>query len=295
MLLMAMAMPEAIDIRGITAVAGNVPVDLTERNARIMCELAGRTDVAVYRGCARPMVRKLVTAEAVHGRTGIDGIDIAKPAMDLQDTHAVNYLIEALMEAPAEGLTLVPTGPLTNIAMAMVMEPAIVPRIREIVLMGGAMQSGGNTSPAAEFNMLVDPQAAHVVFTCGRPIVVMGLDVTHQVLTTPTRLAAIGAIGNKVGAAVHSMLEFYDRHDIDKYGEDGGPLHDPCTIAYLLKPELFQGKLVHVAVEVRSELTMGATVVDYWSVTGHPRNALWITHADVNGFYDLLIDCLSRL
>lgn len=295
MLLMAMAMPDAIDIRGITAVAGNVPVDRTERNVRIICELAGRTDVAVYRGCARPMMRKLVTAEAVHGQTGINGIDITEPEMPLQDMHAVNYLIKALMEAPADELTLVPTGPLTNIAMAMVMEPAIVPRIREIVLMGGAMQFGGNTSPAAEFNILVDPQAAHVVFTCGRPIVVMGLDVTHQVLTTPTRLEVIGAIGNKVGTAVHGMLEFYDRHDIEKYGEDGGPLHDPCTIAYLLKPELFRGKLVHVAVEVQSELAMGATVVDYWGVTGRSPNALWITHADSDGFYDLLINCLGRL
>ncbi len=295
MLLMALAAPEELQILGVTAVAGNVPLDLTQRNARIMCELAGRRDVPVHAGCPRPMVRRLITAEAVHGKTGIDGVEIYEPELVLQPTHAVDYLIEALMAAPADGITLVPTGPLTNIAMAMVMAPAIVPHIREIVLMGGAMREGGNTSPAAEFNILVDPHAAHVVFTCGRPIVVMGLDVTHQALTTPERLAAIGAIGSKVGTAVHDMLEFYDRHDIEKYGTQGGPLHDPCTIAYLLEPRLFRGKRAHVAIDIHSELSMGATVVDYWGVTGREPNALWIDRVDSDGFYDLLIERLSRL
>lgn len=295
MLLMALAVPDQLDILGITAVAGNVPLEPTQRNARIMCELAGRTDVPVYGGCARPMVRDLITAEAVHGQSGIDGVTIYEPDLPLQDLHAVDYLVDALMKAPAAGLTLVPTGPLTNVAMAMVKEPAIVPRIREIVIMGGAMREGGNTTPSAEFNILVDPHAADVVFNCGRPIVAMSLDVTHQVLSTPKRLEAIGAIGTKAGTAVRGMLEFYNRHDTEKYGTEGGPLHDPCTIAYLLKPELFRGKRCHVAVETHSELTMGATVVDYWGVTGRAPNATWITHADADGFYELLNECLRRL
>ena len=294
MLLLALASPEALDLRAITTVAGNVPLALTQRNARIMCDLAGRTDVPVFAGCPRPMVRDLITAEAVHGQTGIDGVELFEPETPLQSQHAVDYLVETLMDAAAP-ITLVPAGPLTNIAMALVTEPRIVANIAEIVLMGGAWREGGNTSPAAEFNILVDPHAAHVVFTCGRPIVVMSLDVTHQALTTQERLAAIGAIDSRVGRSVHAMLEFYDRHDIEKYGMPGGPLHDPCTIAYLLRPELFQGKHVHVDVEIASENSMGATLVDYWGVTGQPANATWMHTIDADGFYALLAERLARL
>lgn len=294
MLLLALASPAELDVRGITTVAGNVPLDLTQRNARIMCDLAGRTELAVYAGCARPMVRALITAEAVHGQTGIDGIELFNPVTPLQARHGVDFLVEALMAAPAP-ITLVPAGPLTNIAMALVKEPRIAANIAEIVLMGGAWREGGNTSPAAEFNILVDPHAAHVVFTCGRPIVVMSLDVTHQALTTPDRLASIGAIDSRVGRSVHAMLEFYDRHDIEKYGMPGGPLHDPCTIAYLLRPDLFAGKDVHVAVDTTSEASMGATLVDYWGVTGNAPNANWMHTIDADGFYQLLTDRLARL
>ena len=183
MLLLALASPEALDIRGVTAVAGNVPLALTARNARLICELAGRPEVEVYAGCPRPLVREPITAEAVHGATGIDGFDIHEPGRPLAAGHAVDFLVDTLMAAAEDSLTLVPTGPLTNVAMAMVKEPRVAPKIREIVLMGGAMREGGNTTPAAEFNVLVDPHAAHVVFRSGRPIVVMGLDVTHQALT----------------------------------------------------------------------------------------------------------------
>lgn len=294
MLLMALASPDGLDILGITTVAGNVPLALTERNARLIVELAGRRDVPVYAGCSRPMVRELVTAEEVHGRTGIDGFNIHDPAVPLEPRHAVDYLVDTLMAADRP-ITLVPTGPLTNVAMAMVKEPRIVGRIDEIVLMGGAMREGGNSTPSAEFNILVDPHAAHVVFGCGRPLTAMGLDVTHQVLTTPERLAAVAAIGTPVARQVHAMLEFYDRHDIAKYGTNGGPLHDPCTIAYLLRPELFQGKHVNVAIEIHSELTIGQTVVDFWNVTDRPANTNWIHTADAAGFYALMVECLARL
>lgn len=294
MLMLALASPE-LDILGITAVAGNVPLALTQRNARLICELAGRPEARVHAGCERPMVRELVTAEYVHGKSGIDGIDIREPALPLQREHAVAFLVDTLDAAAAGSITLVATGPLTNLATAFVERPAIVGKIAEIVLMGGGFREGGNVTPAAEFNIHVDPDAAHIVFECGRPITVMSLDVTHQAMTTPARLRRIAAIGTPVAAAAHAMLEFYDRHDIEKYGSDGGPLHDPCTIAFLLRPELFAGKPVHVAVETRSELTMGATVVDYWGVTGKAPNATWIHSLDADGFYDLLIERLARL
>ena len=294
MLMLALASPE-LDILGITAVAGNVPLALTQRNARLICELAGRPEARVHAGCERPMVRELVTAENVHGKSGIDGIDIHEPALPLQQEHAVAFLVDTLDAAAAGSITLVATGPLTNLATAFVERPAIVGKVAEIVLMGGGFREGGNTTPAAEFNIYVDPDAAHIVFECGRPITVMSLDVTHQAMTTPARLRRIAAIGTPVAAAAHAMLEFYDRHDIEKYGSDGGPLHDPCTIAFLLRPQLFAGKPVHVAVETRSELTMGATVVDYWGVTGKAPNATWIHSLDADGFYDLLIERLARL
>ena len=295
MLLLALASPEQLDVLGITTVAGNVPLELTQRNGRLICEMAGKNDTRVFAGCARPLTRDLVTAENVHGKSGIDGVEIYEPKLPLQPQHAVDFIIETLLAADDRSITLVPTGPFTNIAAAFIKEPAIVPKIDEIVLMGGGFREGGNVTPAAEFNVYVDPHAAHVVFTCGRPITVMSLDVTHQALTNPARLDAISAIGTDVARNVREMLEFYDRYDIEKYGGDGAPLHDPCTIAFLLQPDLFAGKEVHVAVEIGSELTMGATVVDYWGVTGEAPNATWIHSVDADGFFALLTERLARL
>jgi purine nucleosidase len=293
-LLLALSSPDELDVLGITAVAGNVPLALTERNARLMCDIAGRSDVPVFAGCERPLVRRLVTAEAVHGRTGIDGIEITQPTTPLQQQHAVDFIVETLKRAADGSITLVPTGPLTNIAMAIVKDPAILPKVREIVLMGGAMREAGNHSPSAEFNILVDPHAAHVVFDCGRPIVAMGLDVTHQVLATPERVARIRALNNKAALATAGMLEFYSRHDSEKYGIAGSPLHDPCTVAWLLRPEMFSGKHCNIAIEIHSELTAGHTAVDFWGVSGRPANALWIHGADAEAFYELLTGRLGR-
>jgi len=295
MLLLALASPDELDVLGITTVAGNVPLELTQRNGRLICEMAGASEALVFAGCSRPLVRELVTAENVHGKSGIDGVDIYEPKLPLQSQHAVDFIVDTLRAADDASITLVPTGPLTNIAAAFVKEPAIIPKIDEIVLMGGGFREGGNVTPAAEFNIYVDPHAAHVVFTCGRPITVMSLDVTHQALTTPARLEAISAVGTDLARTVREMLDFYDRHDMEKYGGDGGPLHDPCTIAFLLRPALFAGKQVYVAVETGSELTMGATVVDYWGVTGRPANANWIHSIDADGFFQLLTERLARL
>lgn len=289
-----MSSPDEIEVLGITTVAGNVPLELTQRNARIMCDIARRQDIPVYAGHDRPLVRQAMTAESIHGDTGIDGVEIFEPRTPLQTTHAVDFLIEMLLAAGNSSVTLVPTGPLTNIAAAIDREPAILGNIREIVLMGGAMREGGNRSPSAEFNILVDPHAADIVFNCGRPIVAMGLDVTHQVLSTRERVARISALANPVADATAGMLSFFNRYDTVKYGSEGAPLHDPCTVAYLLQPDLFIGKACNVSVETQSELTMGHTAVDFWHVTDRPINATWIYQVNAEGFYELLTDRLAR-
>ena len=294
-LALALASPDELDILGITTVAGNVPLALTQRNARLIAELCGRTDIAVFAGSARPLVRDLVTAENVHGQTGLDGIEIFEPALGLQDRHAVDFIVATLSEAADSSVTLVPTGPLTNIALAFIRAPELVGRVREIVLMGGALREAGNVTPSAEFNIFVDPHAADVVFRCGRPIVAMSLDVTHQVLSTRPRVERIAAIGTPVARAMASLIHFYERFDEEKYGSEGAPLHDPCTVAYLLKPELFRLKSVHVAVETQGRHTLGATVVDFWGVGDGPRNALWAHDVDDQGFYDLLTERIARL
>jgi len=294
MLLLALACPDEFDILGITTVAGNVPLDLTQRNARIMCELAGNTDVPVFAGCDKPMRRELITAENVHGKTGIDGVDIYEPRMPLQSQHGVDFIIETLIRADDDSITLVPTGPLTNIGQALSRQPDILPKIREIVLMGGAMREGGNTSPSAEFNIVVDPEAAHIVLRCGRPMTIAPLDMTHQAMVTRARLGQIREIDSNIGRAVVGMMEFFNRFDSVKYGSEGAPLHDPCTIAYLLKPELFEGKMCNVEVEINSPLTGGHTAVDFWGVTDRPKNANWLYRVDADGFFDLLIERLRR-
>ena len=293
-LLLAMSSPDELEILGITAVAGNVPLALTEVNARLMCDIAGRSDIPVFAGCDKPMVRDLVTAEHVHGSTGINGIDVTEPAHPLQEQHAVAFIVETLTNADDDSITLVPTGPLTNIGVAITQAPKILPKVREIVLMGGAMRESGNRSPSAEFNILVDPHAADVVFKCGRPITQMGLDASHQVLTTRERINRLKGIDNDVARATVGMLDFFNRHDMAKYNYLGAPLHDPCTVAYLLKPEIFEGKLCNVSVETESELTMGHTAVDFWHVTDRPANTNWIYAVDADGFYDLLISRLAR-
>ncbi|MDN2578425.1 nucleoside hydrolase [Aquibium sp. ELW1220] len=293
-ILLALASPE-LEVIGITAVAGNVPLALTQKNARMICELAGRPDVRVHAGAVRPLVRRLVTAEHVHGRTGLDGPQLPEPTMPLQEMHAVDFIVQTLLAEEPGTVTLCPLGPLTNIAAALNRAPEIAGRIKEIVLMGGGFFEGGNVTPAAEFNIYVDPHAAEIVFSSGVPIVMMPLDVTHKALTTAKRVAAFRALGTKVGIATAEMLEFFERFDEEKYGSDGGPLHDPCVIAYLVRPELFRGRHCNVAVETGSEITMGMTVIDWWGVTDRPKNATVMRDIDSDGFFALLTERLGRL
>ena len=294
-IMLALGSPDEIELLGITAVAGNVPLSLTERNARIVCELCGRPDVKVFAGADKPVARALVTAEHVHGKTGLDGPELAEPTMALQDQHGVDFIVETLLREAPGSVTLCTLGPLTNIALALRKAPEIASRVRELVMMGGGFFEGGNITPAAEFNIYVDPEAADEVFRSGMPIVMMPLDVTHRVLTFKSRVAAIRALGSRPAIAMAEMLEFFERFDIEKYGSDGGPLHDPTVIAYLLKPELFSGRDCNVEIEVQSPLTTGMTVVDWWQVTGRKHNARVMRDIDADGFFALLTERLGRL
>lgn len=293
-ILLALASPEEIDVLGVTAVAGNVPLELTAKNARIVCELAGRTDVPVYAGCDRPLNRPLVTAEHVHGKTGLDGPVLPDPQMPLAEGHAVDFIIDTLRAHEPGTVTLCPLGPLTNIASAFQKAPDIIDRVQEIVLMGGAYFEVGNITPTAEFNIYVDPEAAEIVFKSGIHIVVMPLDVTHDALVTKHRNDTFRALNSKVGHAVAEMTDFFERFDKEKYGSEGAPLHDPCVTAYLIRPELFSGRHINVQIETQSELTMGMTVADWWRVTDHPPNAMFMGEIDADGF-DLLTERLARL
>ena len=294
-ILLALASPQELEVIGVTAIAGNVPLALTEKNARRICELAGRPDIKVYAGAERPLILPLQTAEAVHGATGLDGPDLPEPKMQTAPGHASDFLVDTLRARPAGSVTLCLLGPHTNLALAMVKAPDIVPRIREIVMMGGAVFEGGNSTPSAEFNILVDPHAADVVFRSGVPITVMPLDVSHKALTTRARVDRIRALGTPVATAVAKMLEFFERYDEQKYGTDGAPLHDPCVISFLLQPGLFKGRKVNVAIETASPLTLGTTVTDWWKVTDRAPNATVMTDIDADAYYRLLTERLARL
>jgi purine nucleosidase len=293
--LMALGSPEDLDVQGLVTVAGNVPLSRTTHNARQILELAQRTDVPLYAGCARPMRRKLATAEHVHGATGLDGPSLPPPTMKVREQHGVLFIIDALRAADAGDVTLVTLGPLTNVAMAMVLAPDIASRIAEIVMIFGSFSEAGNITPVADFNNYVDPEASDVVLNSGVKITMVPMDVTHQCLSTKARLQAFRDIGNACGVAACEMLTFSEHFDVQKYGWDGAPLHDPCGIAYLLAPELFGGRHVNVCVETGDGLTAGMSVVDWWRVTDRPANALFLREVNAPAFYELLTQKLRHL
>lgn len=294
-LLLALASPEELDVLGIVAVAGNVPLPLTSRNIRVVCELADRTDVPCFAGSNAPLSRPLITAEHVHGKTGLDGADLPEPAMPLDPRHGVDFIIETLRAQDPGTVTLCPLGPLTNIAAAFRRAPDIVARVQEVVLMGGAYFEVGNITPAAEFNIYVDPEAAEAVLRSGVRITMVPLDLTHKALTTRARIDAFRAFRTPIGDAVAGWLDFFERFDVQKYGAEGGPLHDPCVIAYLLEPHLFAGRFINVEIETQSPLTLGMTVADWWGVTDRPRNAMFLKDIHTEGFFRLLTERIARL
>lgn len=282
-------------IQAIISVAGNVTVEQTARNACRILELADRTDIPVYAGCARPIGHTSVSASHIHGVTGMDGPDLPPPTMPIQPLHGVDYLVEAIRTAPQGSLGLVMMGPMTNLALALIKAPDIAPRVRQVVAMGGAWSEGGNITPTAEFNFYADPEAADIVLRSGIPLTLLPLDVTHQCLTTPQRLARLRALPGRCAAAAVAMLEHAGRFDLAKYGWAGAPLHDPCTIASLIAPDLFGGRQVNVTISLDDALTRGMSVVDWWGTTKRPANAMFMRQADADGFYDLLSTHLARL
>lgn len=293
-LMLAFGSPE-LEVLGVTAVAGNIPLELTVRNARMIADLSGRLDIKVFAGAGGPLDGPQITAAHAHGESGVDGLTPFAPRVPLQPGHAVDFIVGALRAEPPGTVTLCPIGPLTNIALAFRRAPEIVGRVKQIVLMGGGYFAQGNITPSAEFNIYADPEAARIVFAAGAPIVMFPLDVTHKVLTTRVRVARIRAVGNPAARALADMLSFYGRYNEAKYGTDGAPLHDPTTIAWLLRPNLFTGRICNVEIETQSPLTRGATVVDWWGSTDRPKNALVIGDVDADGFFDLLVERLGNL
>ncbi|MGH7028811.1 MAG: nucleoside hydrolase [Stellaceae bacterium] len=294
-ILLALASPDELQVLGIVAVAGNLPLPLTERNARQICEFAGRPHLAVYPGCARPLLRPPATAAQIHSDSLGERLGLPEPVMALQQQHGVDFLIETVRAAAAGAVTICALGPLTGIALALVKAPDIALRIDEIVVMGGAGFELGNITPAAEFNIHADPHAAEIVLGSGIPLTMIPLDVTHQVLSTPPRIAALQGLGNRCGPAVAALLADFEEARTARFGERGRALHDPCVIAYLLRPDLFDGRAVNVAVETASPLTLGMTVVDWWGVTGRTANARFMTTVNADGVYRLVTEKLADL
>lgn len=295
-ILFALGSPEQIDLKALTVVGGNVPLNLTERNARIVRDWAGKTtSLPVYAGCPKPLMRDLVTAANVMGRSGLDGVALHEPRGGLERAHAVTYLIDTLRAAPPGSVTLVGIGPLTNLATALTAAPEGAKAIREIVLMGGAWFERGNYTPAAEFNIFVDPEAASIVLGAGVPVTVVPRDVSLKALITPARIEPFRALKNRCGPIVADILAAGVAYQKRRRGVEEAPMYDPCTIGYLLDPTMYGGRRVNVAVETTGQLTLGETVVDWNGRTKRAPNATWLTDIDAGRFYDLLLERIARL
>lgn len=290
-ILLAAASP-AIELLAITAVAGNQTLEKTALNARRVCSVAGIRGVPVAAGCDRPLVRPLRTAGNIHGETGLDGpVFAGEPDIPLDPRHAVDVIVELVLAHPGE-VTLIPVGPLTNIATALRREPRVAGALAGISLMGGAWGLG-NQTPGAEFNILVDPEAARVVFESGVPIVFHPLELTHQAKATPDVIARVDALGTPLARFVVEMLGFFAETYRRRNGFEGPPLHDPCAVAYVIDPALFETRAVHVDVETHAEFSAGRTVVDLHGVLGEPPNASVATAIDAPRFWDLLVEALA--
>lgn len=292
-ILTALGSPDELEVLAVTTVGGNLPLERTTRNALTVLDLVGRADVPVHAGAAGPLMRRLETAEHVNGRTGLDGYDLPEPGRDASPGFAPDAIVDLVMERPPGTVTLCCLAPLTNIALAMIREPSLAARLAGIVLMGGARSQGGNVTPAAEYNIYVDPEAAEVVLGSGAPVTMIPLDCTHKALTTRARMERLRAVGQPHTEAFYHLLRFNKSFNERQDGTDGGPLHDPTVIARLLKPELFEGRHVHVAVS-RDALTRGMTVIDWRRVTRNAPNATVLTEIDAEGYFDLVIERLAR-
>jgi purine nucleosidase len=293
-LLTAFVSPE-LDILGITPVCGNQPLASTLRNALQICELGGRTDVPVHAGCFRPLLREPIHGQ-FHGTTGLGNTVLPDPVKTVEETSAVAFMIASCEAAAASGrkITICSLGPLTNLAVALRMKPAITAGIEKLVMMGGAYREAGNRSMTSEFNVLADPHAAHIVFSSGIPIVALALDATHQVILTPEHVSQFAAVSGAIAEPLSQLMAFWDRNDVKRYGSRGGPLHDPLVIAYLLAPELFRTQRARVFVEHESELCMGQTIADWHGKSGLASNAEIVVKVDAPAVIALFLERLSR-
>jgi len=275
-----------IDLLGITVVAGNQTLDKTAVNALNVCQYLG-LDVPVYKGCGQPMIRdKQIVAGDIHGESGLDGPVFAPLARQAEPRHAVTYLVDTLLASDGE-ITLVATGPLTNLAMAMRLCPDIVPKIKEIVVMGGSYQLG-NVTPAAEFNIIADGDAAHVVLTCGRDVTLVTLDVTRKVQCIPPVMERMSKVNTSAGRLFMDLMTFFNMTQKQVYGWEGGPLHDPVTIAYLIDPTLLTTRHVFTQIDIRSEQSYGRTNCDYFHYSQNPPNSYLSVDIDVAKFWDII-------
>lgn len=286
-LILALASPE-LKVLAVTTSAGNQTPDKTLNNTLRILTLLGRDDIPVAAGAPKPLARELIIADNVHGESGLDGPKLPDPAFAPVAMTALELMARCLRESP-EPVTLVPTGPLTNIALLLAAHPELKQKIARIVLMGGAA-GAGNWTPAAEFNIYVDPEAADMVFKSGIPITMCGLDVTHEAQVMDEDIERVRAITNPVAQCVAGLLDFFMIYHRDpKWGFAGAPLHDPCTIAWLLAPALFHGVECRVDIETGGTHTSGMTVVDRYGLTGKPANALVLLGLDRACFIDLLV------
>lgn len=294
-ILLALGNP-SIDLLGVTTVGGNQSLEKVTYNARSVLQMAHATHVPVHAGCDRPMIRPLEVAASVHGETGLDGVTLPEPTRPLDEGHAVNWIIDTIMSHEPGTITLVPTGPLTNIAMAVRLEPRIVERVKEVVLMGGGYHVG-NWSAVAEFNIKVDPEAAHVVFNEAWKVTMVGLDLTHQALCTPQIQAKIDAIGTPLSAFASGLMNFFRKAYQDNQDFIDPPVHDPCTIAYLIDPSVVSVRRCPVDVEIHGDLTLGMTVADLRGPepSAEQCHTQVAVKLDFDKFWNLIIDALKRI
>jgi purine nucleosidase len=292
-LLLAWGSPE-IDLVGVTTVMGNQTIEKVTRNALSVAHIAGITGVPFARGSERPLVRNVETAATIHGESGLDGPTLPEPALELDPRHAVDFIIDTVMTAPSGTITLVPTGALTNIALAVRKEPRIVSRVREVVLMGGGVHEG-NWSAVAEFNIVIDPEAADIVFSAGWPLTMVGLDATHQALATPDVRAAISAIDTGPARFADELLDFFAHSYRDAQGFEHPPVHDPCAVAYVIDPSILTTVRVPLAVELTGTLTLGMTVADFRTPPPDDCVTQVALGIDADRFWALVVDAIERI
>lgn len=294
-ILLAFGNPE-IELLAVTTVVGNQTLAKVTRNALSVARIANMQGIPFAAGSSRPLIREVEVAETIHGESGLDGPRLPEPdpRLTLDPRHAVNVIIDTIMAQPPKTVTLVPTAGLTNIALAARLEPRIVDRVKEVVLMGGGYHVG-NWSAVAEFNIKIDPEAAHIVFNETWPLTMVGLDLTHQALATPEVVKRIKAIGTQPAHFVVELLDFFGKMYKQAQGFDAPPVHDPCAVAYVIDPSVMTVKKVPVNIELTGTLTLGMTVADFRAPAPADCHTQVAVQLDHHKFWDLIVDALERI